>query len=463
MIIRALLLFLLISSNVNGAESILDSISSLWNSLGGQSVSTGSNIYASQQSGNVTLGSIYIANKKHNRNLINVTFPTIDINHPCVKNSVLNFGGISFISGDELKEKLQSIAQTAGMIFVYLGLSSISPVISETLQEVYSKLQEVGGFLSDECLAAEMAVNFIKDKYTQYNTLRKKQVTDYELSKGDKTDIAGAYRSYPKDSGALSKEIGEKHPEKRLVNINLAWESLKKLQDVDIETKRLMMSISGTIIILENENDPDGHPAVEHIMPKITDPTVFQGLLKGSEQMSLLTCKDSDKCLHVKDEGFKLLSLQQRRGFEETVSDHFANFKIALDEDEELKPSSQSFLSQAGIPVYMMYDVLYRKTNGKPDAEAGILIQITSWNILYHYLTELINDSIKASNNYTILAADELNTYRKNLILAREMLGKYKMQDHNMHNLHVLLAQRSESQQRYLNNVGLKRVGANGF
>ena len=452
-------LLILSSNQVYG--DVFSSASSMWKSLGGKSVSTGANIYRSQSAGHVTLGNVYLSNPHRNRQLLSVNFPEISINNPCMKNSVINLGGLSHISGDELKNKLQTIIQSAGMGFVYLGLSSVSPVLSETLQEVFSKLQEMGGFLNDDCNTGLMAATFIKDKVTEHFTSKQKQIIDHEASsKGDKADLSSVHRSLPKGSGEKIEEIAKNNPEKRLVNVNLAWDSLNKL-GVDDKTKKLMMTLSGTIIIHENEKNKDGEPVIQYIAPKIINPELLEGFLKGGKKVKLLGCKEKGKCLKVIDDESEIIV---EDSFEHKVSEYFDKFKRSLQDDKELEISAQNFLSKSSLPIFMMYDLLWIKTNGNPEAESGMLIEITAWNILYQYLTDLINDSINAANNYTIAATTELSNYNKSLIKTRDMLSNYQMQDNNRQKLQIMLVQRSEFMGKALEDETLKTLGGlNGF
>ncbi len=454
-VLYSALIFLIV--NIIGVNQVradaFNEASKLWNKMGGKSVATGASIYQTQRAGNITLGSIYLSNKKRNRPLISVTYPEIKIPGTCTGTAVMSLGGISFISGDELKNKLTSVVANAGMGFVYMGLSSVSPVLSETLQEVYSKLQEFGGFLSNECQLTEELMNYAKDKASQHLTAKKKQVTDEEITKGGKADLESVYKGFPKGSGEKAEEIAKKNPEKRLVNVNLAWDSLNKL-GVDEKTKTLMMTISGTIIIHENPKDKDGEPSIQYIAPKIVDPQLLDGLLKGDKSIKVLGCQDKGKCLKVKEED---RAIPRGEGFEYKVSQHFDNFKTSLKEDVELAKESANFLGKSGLPVYMMYGVLYRKTGGHPETESNILIQITAWNILFQYLTELINDSIEAANNFKIGASEELDDYRKSLIKVREMLNQYEMQDNNRHQLQIMLVDRTAYQKKELKDKALKR------
>ena len=167
------LIFLLLLNASSAFASIDNELQSVWSSLGGQSVSNSASFYQGQKAGHYSMGSMYFSRPKKNRPLLSVNPPEIDFDKSCYSQGVLNFGGISFISGSELKDKMKSIAQQSGLMLAYLGVSSISPVIGETLQEVYSKLQELGGFLADECQAAKQIVGFAGDTLTQHSEMAK--------------------------------------------------------------------------------------------------------------------------------------------------------------------------------------------------------------------------------------------------------------------------------------------------
>ncbi|WHA05669.1 conjugal transfer protein TraH (plasmid) [Candidatus Bandiella numerosa] len=454
-IVIVLLLLITISNNEAKAD-VYKGASNLWKSLGGKSVSTGANIYKSQSGGHVTLGNVYLANTQKHRPIISVNHPEISLKNPCVGSSVINLGGLAHISGEELKNKVQTIIQSAGLGFVYLGLSAVSPVLSETLQEVFSKIQEMGGFLNDECNTGMMAATFVKDKAAEHFSSKQNQIVEHEMSgKGDKADLSSVYKKMPKGSGDKIEEIAKKNPEKRLVNVNLAWDSLKKL-GADEKTKKLMMTLSGTIIVHENKNNKDGEPIVQYIAPKIINPELLEALLKGNSEMKILGCSDNEQCLKIKEDSQKLGA---EDGFEYKVAQYFKKFGDALADDKDLDSQSQNFLAKASLPVFMMYDGLWLKTDGHPEAEAGILIEITAWNILYHYLTELINESIEAANNYTIGAATELNRYKEGLIKTREMLNNYQIRDNNRHKLQVMLVQRAEYMNKAMNEETTKLIG----
>ena len=221
----------------------------IWQDSGGVAATTSPQYYKGQKAGHYTLGSMYFAREKKNRPLVSVRFPEFNFDKSCYAQGVLNFGGLSFISGDELVNKIQAIATQAGMMYVYQGISSISPVIGETLQEVYSKLQEVGRFLADECQAAKAINGMIGDAMTQHSSLAQSIVTKFGTGSGDSTDLSTAYREYPRNKSAALSKAASQDESLLLEDINLAWKALEKLNIQDAKLKEFMIMVKVEIMV----------------------------------------------------------------------------------------------------------------------------------------------------------------------------------------------------------------------
>lgn len=441
--ILSVLICINLVSSVSSANSIGNELSNVWKSLGGESSINNPNYYQGQQAGHYTMGSMYFARPKKNRPLISVNYPEIDFDKSCYSQGVLNFGGVSFISGNELKEKMTSIVQQAGMMFVYLGISSISPVIGETLQEVYSKLQELGGFLSDECQAAKQIASFAGDTFSQNSEKAKGVFAKMKLGKGDNDDLSKVYKNFPAGKAAALEEAAQKDERFVIENINLAWKAMEKLKISNPEIKELMMTISGTIIINSGKND-QSPPNVQYISSNVTNPSTLGALLKGKQNLKVITCINNkdNKCLQV--EG-KDITIAEEKSFERRVLDFFDEIKTALKEDEELKQEAQNFLLNSGIPAYSIYDKLYQYTNGNPEYEQGVLAEIVAWNILYNYLHDILKEVNEAANNLQVMASGELKDFKESIRHAQKLLSEHEMKDISRYKLQLFMVKRSET------------------
>lgn len=418
--------------------SVKEDLSKVWNSLGGESVTNEAKYYKGQKAGHYTMGSMYFARQKKNRPIISVNPPEIDFDQSCYSQGVLNFGGISFISGKELKDKLTSISQQAGLMFAYLGVSAISPVVGETLQEVYSKLQELGGFLADECQTAKQIVSFAGDKLSQHSEIAKNIFAKAHIAQGKDKDLSSAYKKFPEGKSALLGEAAAKDERLLLEDVNLAWKAIDKLKISSQELKELMMTISGTVIIKSNN---DKSPSFRFISSAVTSPTILEAMLKGGKDMKILGCSDSVKCLSVIERNS---FIEESSSFETRVTKYLDQIRDALKEDKELDINAQKFLSNAGLPAYAIYDVLYQFTNGNPEYEQGIFVEVIAWNILYNYLADMLREVNEAANNLQIAASDELKEFRNSIRAAQELLANHEMKDISRYKLQLFLVKRAE-------------------
>ena len=436
-----LALFLIINDAYADVNSELGNV---WNSLGGQSVTNGADYYKGQKAGHYTMGSMYFARQKKNRPLVSVNFPEIDFDKSCYSQGVLNFGGASFINGDELKNKITSIVQQAGLMYAYMGLSSISPIIGETLQEVYSKLQELGGFLADECQAAKQIVSLTGDVMSQHSEKAKAIFSKHHLTRGGDNDLSDAYRKFPKGKGEALKEAAEKNEKLTIEDVNIAWKAIDKLKIADKGVKELMMTISGTIIITASKND-SGDPNFQYISSNVTNPYLLEALLKGGQNIKTITCNGADsadnKCLSV-SEVDRLITVEN--SFEKKVQDFFDKIKDALEKDEELKATQQNFLANSGIPVYAIYEKLYQYTSGNPEYEQGILAEMIAWNILYNYLQDMLKEVNEAANNLQMSIPNELKEFRASIRAAQKLLGDHEMKDLSRYKAQMFMINRAE-------------------
>ncbi len=426
--------------------SVQNDLAKVWESLGGESTTNGANFYKGQKAGHYTLGSMYFARQKKNRPLISINPPEIDIDKSCYNQGVLNFGGMSFISGDEIKNKLTSISQQAGLMFAYLGISSISPVIGETLQEVYSKLQELGGFLADECQTAKQIVSFAGNKLAQHSEIAKDIFAKHNLSQGKQNDLSNSYEKFPSGKTAALSDLATKDERYIIEDINLAWKAIDKLKIDSKEIKELMMTMSGTVIIKAAAND-NAMPTFQYVSPLIVSPTNLEALLKGGKDMKLISCSDQDKCLNVLE---KNKFIEVDNSFENKVNKYLNAIQTALKEDKELEQSTQKFLSNAGLPAYAIYDVLYQFTNGNPEYEQGMFVEVIAWNILYNYLSDMLKEVNEAANNLQIAASEELKEFKESIRNAQKLLSDHEMKDLSRYKLQLFLVKRAENMENVI-------------
>ena len=257
----------------------------------------------------------------------------------------------------------------------------------------------------------------------------------------ENNDLSSSYKDFPKDKDKLLNEAADKDEKMILENVNIAWKSLEKLKmnNSNNELKELMMTISGTIIITSNGNSM---PNYQYISSKVTNQNLLEALIKGNRNMKVLQCNgDHKKCLKITEND---KHIKQADGFEERVVGFLNKIKTALEEDKELEPADQNFLANSGIPAYAIYEKLYQYTNGTPEYEQGLLVELIAWNILYNYLSEMLKEVNEAANNLQIAANTELKEFKDSIKQAQKLLTEYEMSDLSRYKLQLQMIKRAE-------------------
>lgn len=448
--ISLMIIFSLLATPISSASGS-KYLKKLWERSGGKGVITSPELYKRQGGGHFDAGSAYFARPPGNKRILSVTPPEINLSTKCANQGFLNFGGMSFLSGKEIGAKIQNIATEAGMMIVMQGFSLISPVIGATLQEVFSKLQELGGMLSDECRAAESVKAALGDAFTGKKSLAESISTNFNLF-GNKKDAAEAHKKEPtnEDLAAAAK----KDEKKIIQDINLGWEVLKKYSlragtDSDIfGNKQELLSLAGTIIIRANKSDPTS-PDVQYIAPTIDDAKKLEAFMYGGVSLKLIGCKDKEKCLIIfeaskdysKSDSFYVK-------IEEKVNSIFKSIKH--DEDMTSNSEIHVFLKQTGLPMFAIADTIYRDTGGNPTAAMAVYNEVIAWQFLFNYLDDLLRRVEEEAGNLVLGATTELKQYKDSLYETRVRLNEVRRQVAEKYRINLSFVQLAKEKNQQL-------------
>ncbi|NRA73716.1 MAG: conjugal transfer protein TraH [Rickettsiales bacterium] len=425
------------------AKPVQDHLAKIWQSVGGSSVHTKSYVYKGQRARHYTGGSSYFMREVRNRPLFSFQPPEFNMNpQSCFQNAVMNFGGFSHINSEEIKGKIKAITTNAGLTMAYLGISAISPVIGETVQEVFSRLQELGGFLAKDCETGLHIGAAAGDIAAVYSERMKNAVGKFKKEAGIKTDYAAFLRDYPTGRNEAAKKLAEQSETMQLEDINFAWKAINKLSIQDKEIKELMMTLSGTIIIKAPTTD-NGSPSFRYISSAATDDEAIKALMEGNASMKILKCNEGDnKCLNPKMEEKKLVD--QEDSFIAKVESYFEKFDKSIRDDEDPENDAQKFIHKCGFAALRINQVFFQNTSGNPKFERGALIKIAAWHILYNYLSDMLRDVSDATNILQIPTSQELNDFKRSLYEAKLALNAYDLKISKQNSLILQLVQRSE-------------------
>ena len=191
-------------------------------------------------------------NRVYDTNPIHIDMPSFSAGCGGIDYS---WGGISFVSKEELVSTLKGIASNAAGYAFLLATETISPQVSSAMKQIQSWANTFNSMSLNSCEVATSLVNMTWPK--------SQRASDYICAQsGSKNGMFDSIisarhgcRKDPQKRDEIFSETSTQNPEIFLDNFNVAWSVLNKQQNIQSEDlKHLFMTLTGTIVVQRNKN-----------------------------------------------------------------------------------------------------------------------------------------------------------------------------------------------------------------
>ena len=257
-------------------------------------------IWEDQLGGMVTGGSIHTRTPSSNLQLFSATPPSLNMS---CGNIDLHMGGFGYINTGNLENMFKNIGINAASYLVILSMKSLSPQVSDLLENLEAMARFMNNQNINECnmgmsIAAAIAP---KTQATQEFVCKEKKMSTASpdnIASGISNFFTARYDCQDpptvEDSNKKVREDGLLGSE-----YNLVWDSLTKEGDnIAKEDKEFLMSLSGTLI----SQMEGGSPKLEHKTSLVKEKKLLNSIIFGNaeETFQMYECIDADKCLNPK-------------------------------------------------------------------------------------------------------------------------------------------------------------------
>ena len=250
-------------------------------------------IWQDQLGGFATGGSIYVRAPTTNLELMTLDMPSFDAGCGGID---AYFGGFGYINSQQLQKLIKNIGSNALAYGVSLTIKSLSPTVSDLLENLESMARFINSQNINSCqMGASIASGlFPKNEQSQRLACQARkmdganQVSNYFTSRYECNDAANMQQTNAAQEKAMLP------PE-----YNLVWYALnKEAENLALSDKEFLMSLSGTIIA-KTRGVSIGF---EHKNSLTIDANILAGLLFGSDNLEtkIYRCDEESKCLHPK-------------------------------------------------------------------------------------------------------------------------------------------------------------------
>ncbi len=404
------------------AGGVASSMEKFWQEAGG-SYSNGSDAaaYQTQGAGYYTLGGFRGRTKVVDVNPVTITPPGIRAGCGGID---AYMGAFSHINADQFIGLLKAIPSNALGFAFQLALATVSPQIKTNIAELQAIIEKVNSMNMNSCNMAQglvggaLALAGKNETYCSTTANAQGWATDFARSKME-CGSGGKSTEHIKDANAV-------HGDQRPVDVNIAWEVLKKSQLVgkDLELAEFIQTLTGTIIIKTPTNDSKG-PETIYKSNLIVKNELIKAILDGG-QMQILSCDEADKCLNPSE---KTLRLPEKKSFRKRINNLITQIAEKIkDKDGVLNAEQKELITKTSIPLYssMVTKQAYFKNSLANSRDAELYTEIIAIDILYNYLDDILKEVEEQSKQVTNFNQENIDKFITGIQKARKEIVQFK-------------------------------------
>jgi len=346
-------------------------------------------------------------------------------------------GGFGFISSDKFVQMARRIGTSSAAYFFSLALKQVAPQIMNQMESLQEMANKINQHNIDSCEAAKYFVNSGID-VIRSSANRSCQVkgtsgnsNDYGRSinardQCNKPDEAKRLADEAADDPALSAQT--------LINKNIAWSAIVNnptLNNLDLETKYFLMSLTGTVVI----SQPNGANAPTEVVyvSKIDSDSSLMDSLSTASKVKLYTClnNDDNKCLNIQE---REISLDTQKTIYGQVYKVLKSIEQKVINDEALTEGEKDFIAKTDFEIYKLIKLQTAFTRKLPLSFIRGYVDLIAMDLLYQYLEQCVSDVAAAfANNqlpehYNAKFNNMIKTAKKHLQNVRQVSAKKSMQ-----------------------------------
>lgn len=406
------------------AKSVGESMGDFWNDIGGSfSNSSEAGGYQLQGAGYYTGGSFTARSKVVSVNPVNITPPGIRAGCGGID---IYTGSFSHINTDQFIALLKAIPSNALGFAFQLALETMSPSIKGTLDQLQSIIDRINNVNLNSCDLAQglvgggLAMAGKTEAYCKTTANSQGWATDYARASAE-------CKTGGKSTDHI-KSANDVHGDQRPVDINIAWEVLKKsplLKDNNNEMAEFVQALTGTIIIKTPQNENSG-PETSYKSNIIVKNETIKAILEGGP-INILSCDDKDKCLNPSE---KNITIAEDKGFKKKISKIMSEMVIKIASGEKFESKHIDLVSKTSVPIHKAM-IVRQAYFGSSSAASGInpeyYSSLVAIDMLYNYLDEILKSVQEQAKQVKNFDQENIDKFQKGVENARKELAEYRI------------------------------------
>jgi conjugative transfer pilus assembly protein TraH len=391
-----LAVFIPLSSQAN----VQTSMQSWFNDIGAYGNVTGPAAYQGQTMNLYSGGSLYMRTPVKNYQLATISPPGFKAGCGGID---LFAGSFSFINKEQLTALLRNIANNAIGYAFMMAVKSISPDLADLMQYLQDQISKVNNLNINSCQAAEGMVTAIGSTLTDKTQEKEGKVAGASLNLY--ADVFESWDAWKDRSRAKQTRDAAVSADARNKDTfdpgNVVWRALLRVNGVDNDTRQLMMSMTGTIIIVppgENESGSSTDQKAKWLYKPGAKITFRQFVGDGASSTATLSGLICDEYADCKNPTYTENGITSG-SFAKYVRDKIVTMKQKVESRDAGGQGTidVSLISASSLPVWKMLSLAANMPGG--DFVVENHTQLVAVDVAHSYFTNLAKTLREAVQN----------------------------------------------------------------
>lgn len=397
---RLLAAILAMSVSVSAQANVQTSMQSWFNDIGAYGNVTGPSAYQGQTMNLYTGGSLYMRTPVKNYQLATISPPGFKAGCGGID---LFAGSFSFINKEQLTALLRNIANNAIGYAFMMAVKSISPDLADLMQYLQDQISKINNLNINSCQAAEGMVAAIGSTLTDKTQEKEGKVAGASLNLfSDVFESWDAWKDRAKAKQTRDAAISADARNKETFDPgNVVWRALLRVNGVDNDTRQLMMSMTGTIIIVppgENESGSSTDQKAKWLYKPGAKITFRQFVGDGSSATASLSGLICDEYAECKNPSYTENGITAG-SFAKYVRDKIVAMKSKVETRNAGGQGTMdvALISASSLPVWKMLSLAANMPGG--DFVVENHTQLVAVDVAHSYFTNLAKTLREAVQN----------------------------------------------------------------
>jgi len=397
------------------AADVGNELTTFFDDMGAAANVTGPTAYQGQSAGYYTGGGVWTRFPQRAVNPVNLQLPSV--NAGCGGIDIFS-GSFSFIDSDEMVAMLKSVANNALGFAFQLAIKSISPQISQTIEEFAQKVQQMNQFNMNSCEMAQGLVAGLWGKNQGHQSEVCKAIAN---SQGWATDWAKARQGCNAGGERASIMDSNSDPDIPSDSYNYTWYMLEKsYPSFSREFKEYLMSLVGTIIYERPAGSGDP-PTYRYY--GVGDRALLTALIDGSSATTILRCDETTRCLNPSTQ---TLNIAAGEALKTRVLSLIESMEAKVRSNAALTSEEIGLLGATSVPLYKIITVnAAAQLGGMSTQEMHGLAEIVAMDLLDTIANQFYSYVAQGVASFDRADPETLGQWRDQMDSVREVLRSY--------------------------------------